>query len=204
MVTMILDHQLEAELLADRRASGADCHDEVWEDVHMMAPTPNLEHQALIGGWTRVLYEIVTECQLGSVFPGVNVSDRVHDWKRNYRVPDVAVFLHGTKAVRHDTFWFGGPDFAVEIVSPDDRSREKIDFYSSIQTRELLIIDRDPWLLELYRNTDRGMVLVNSLRPADEFSINSQVLPLGIRWQASDQRPHMLLEHAATKKTWTI
>ena len=37
------------------------------------------------------------------------------------------------------------------IVSRDDHSREKISFYEKVGVRELLIIDRDPWQLELFR-----------------------------------------------------
>jgi Uma2 family endonuclease len=62
---------------------------------------------------------------LGKVRPGVNISDRIVDWKHNFRVPDIVVFLNDTLAECHDTFWFGGPDFAIEIVSPDDRTRDK-------------------------------------------------------------------------------
>ena len=29
-------------------------------------------------------------------------------------------------------------------------SREKLDFYAKVGTREVLILDRDPWSLELY------------------------------------------------------
>ena len=39
----------------------------------------------------------------GDVSPGVNLSDRDDGWEQNYREPDVAVFLHDTKAdqLRH-------------------------------------------------------------------------------------------------------
>ena len=94
---------------------------------------------------------VIWESRLGKVMAGVNVSDREHGWKKNYRCPDVVVFLNHTKAVDCDTFWFGGPDFAVEIASPGDRSREKLEFYAKVGTRELLLVDRKPWSLELYR-----------------------------------------------------
>ena len=46
---------------------------------------------------------------LGEVLPGVNVSDRIENWKDNFRCPDVTVFLNGTTAQNCVTFWFGGP-----------------------------------------------------------------------------------------------
>ena len=124
MVTMICDSLLEERLRAERAASGADGYDEVWEGVHMMAPLPNNEHQLLVGRLTRVLDEIVTDRTLGQVLPGVNVSDRSVGWEHNYRVPDVAVFLNDTRAVNRACFWQGGPDFVIEIVSPQDKARE--------------------------------------------------------------------------------
>ncbi|RPI89465.1 MAG: Uma2 family endonuclease, partial [Planctomycetaceae bacterium] len=147
MLTVIDDSNVESRLREARARSGGDRYDEVWEGISMMAPMPNHEHQVLVGRLTRVLDEIVTDQELGSVVPGVNISDRVDGWDLNYRVPDVAVFLNTTRAVNHDSFWFGGPDFAVEITSPDDRSREKLDFYGKIGTRELLIVDRESWTL---------------------------------------------------------
>ena len=72
-------------------------------------------------------------------------------WQKNYRCPDVAVFLPGNPAEDRQTHWYGGPDFAVEIMSRHDRSREKFDFYFKVGVRELLLVDRRPWRLELYR-----------------------------------------------------
>ena len=83
--------------------------------------------------------------------PGANVSDRNADGRRTTDVPTSSYFSTAAKPIDCDTFWFGGPDFAVEIVSPGDRSREKLDFYAKVGTRELLLVDRKPWSLELYR-----------------------------------------------------
>ena len=51
-------------------------------------------------------------------------------------------------------FWLGGPDLAIEIMSPGEQIAEKIDLYSRFATRELEVIDRDPWALTLYRLHD--------------------------------------------------
>jgi hypothetical protein len=91
-----------------------------------------------------ILGALIKRPKLGRVHAGANVSDQLDDWRQNFRVPDVLVFLNSNPAEDRDTHWFGGPDFAVEIASRWDRSREKIAFYSSIGVRELLIIDRDP------------------------------------------------------------
>ena len=156
MAAVIRDPILEEQILADRAKSGADRYDEVWEGLYITAPMPNDEHQMLVGRFTRVLDEVITDHELGQVRPGVNISDRVEDWRQNYRVPDVAVFLNNTKAINHDSFWHGGPDFAIEIISPGDQARDKLAFYAATQTRELLIIDRAPLQLELEVETVRS------------------------------------------------
>ena len=116
MPTLILDALLEERLLAERAASGADRFDEVWEGIYMMAPMPNDEHQQIVNRLAAIFQEVIDWPGLGHVRPGINVSDRKENWTDNYRVPDVAVFLESGTAENCDAFWFGGPDFAVEVI----------------------------------------------------------------------------------------
>src|SRR5438552_295414 len=83
-----------------------------------LAPAANSEHQFFAGQLTHVILQVVLVPEEGLVFPGCNVTDRETNWKKNYRCPDVAVFLKGNLAQDRDTHWYGGPDFAIEIVSP--------------------------------------------------------------------------------------
>jgi Uma2 family endonuclease len=205
MATMIHDPVLEQRLRDERKASGADRYDEVWEGVYVMAPMPNHEHQRFVARWTGLLDEILAYGELGEVVPGVNVSDRVQSWEHNYRVPDVAVFLKTTKAENHDTFWYGGPDFAIEIISHDDQSRKKLTFYASVGTREILLIDRDPWQLEVYRLSNNELKLVTQLRSTDRQEITIEVIPLTISWmEAGTDRPKLLVKHLESGRSWTI
>jgi len=151
MSLMINDPQIASELIADRRAQQIDRYDEVWEDVYMMSPLANNEHQSLATELSIAIGSVIDWQNLGRTQMGANVSDRREDWTRNYRIPDVLVFKNGTTAEDCDTHWVGGPEFAIEIVSPGDRTLEKLDFYAEVGTRELLVIDRDPWKLTLYR-----------------------------------------------------
>ena len=96
----------------------------------------------------------------------MNVSDRVKGWDKNFRIPDLSVMLHGGKSVDHDTFWLGGPDFVVEVCSPDEDPHEKIEFYRAVGVREMLVIDRDPWKIELFRMNNDRLTLVSECTPA--------------------------------------
>jgi Uma2 family endonuclease len=115
-----------------------------------MSPIANNEHQDNGTGVSMVSRIVIGLAGLGKVFAGCNVTDRTTRWRRNYRCPDVAVYLHGTSAIDRGSHGLGGPDFGVEIVSKGDRCRKKFGFYAKVGTRELLIVDRYPWALELY------------------------------------------------------
>jgi Uma2 family endonuclease len=204
MATLIQDFDLSRQLIAERRRAGHDRFDEVWEGVYVMNPLPNNEHQELQGRLNTVLQTVVLESQLGRVMPGANVSDRQAGWKKNYRCPDVVVFLEGSKAIDCDTFWFGGPDFAIEIISPGDRSREKLDFYAKVGTRELLLVDRKPWALELYRLDGEKLIRVGKSTLAKRDWLASQVVPLKWRLVAGKTRPEIEAVHTATRKKWRV
>ena len=112
-----------------------------------------------------MFHAVVDRRGLGEAFPGVNVSDREDDWTQNYREPDVAVFLEGTTARDMDTHWLGGPDFAIEILSPGDRAREKLDFYAKVNVRELLIVDRAPLAARALPPAEARLGLVGTSTP---------------------------------------
>jgi Uma2 family endonuclease len=193
-------------IVARRRARGIDKFDEVWDGVYVMSPLADDTHQELTG----LFYEVFQEANLPRgtrVRPGVNVSDRDDDWRRNYRCPDVVVFLPDTRAECRGAYWLGGPDLAVEILSPRDRARRKMPFYARVGTRELLLIDRAPWALELYRLEGDAMVRAGTSTLDRPDAIASAVLPLSFRLVAgeeADRRPRVEVRHAIDGRAWTI
>jgi Uma2 family endonuclease len=204
MATLINDPNLESRLRAERERTGADRYDEVWERTYMMSPLADDEHQGIQSKLVSV-FQIVLGWDV-DVRAGVNVSDREEDWEHNYRCPDVAVFLPGTAARNCGTHWLGGPDFAVEILSPYDRSRDKIPFYAAVGVRELLLIDRNPWALELYRRDPAGGALPLAARstPGDGAVIASTLLPLTFRLADGTPRPPIVLTRPDTGERWNI
>src|SRR5438067_1116105 len=115
-----------------------------------MAPLPDDEHQDIQANFVAAFKDFFGWDSWAKVRAGVNVSDRNEGWEQNYRCPDVVVFLPGTRAINRGAHWEGGPDFLVEIASDRDRAREKLPFYAAVGVREVLIVDRNPWGLELY------------------------------------------------------
>ena len=177
--------------------------DEVWDGVYIVSPGPNDEHQDLTGEFDAIFKITIQWPRLGLVRPGVNVSDREDQWEHNFRCPDVVVYLNGTTARNLGTHWVGGPDFAVEVVSRDDRSRDKLDFYARVGTREVLVVDRYPWRLELYRLRDGVLALVGSSTLDHPDVLASEVLPLSFRLIAGDERPCIEVAHADGVQRWS-
>ena len=203
MATVIMDRQFAERLRQERVVAGSDRWDEVWDGTYMMTPLPNNEHQDIVGGFVDVLRESLGRGST-KVYPGANVSDREEGWTHNYRCPDVAVFLTSTTAKNCDTHWCGGPDFAIEIVSEDDPTRDKISFYAKVGTRELLIVDRDPWQLELLRLRDSELKPDGTTTETKASPLSSEVLLLSFQLVPGDERPVIRVVRASDGKSWDV
>jgi hypothetical protein len=125
----------------------------------------------------------------GKVYPGVNVSDRGSDWKKDYRIPDLVVVLEGSRALCHSTHVQGGPDFLVEIESPGDDGEEKVPFYGRLGVRELLLIHRDKRTVRLWRLDGQELVLVPASLLGGKRWLVSAVLPLAFRRKTQAGKP---------------
>jgi Uma2 family endonuclease len=203
MPVMIYDPILEREIRAARESSDAGRRDEVWEGVLVVPPMPNNEHQHIVMGLCYAFTSTVTLANGDTVLPGANVSDRDKEWTENYREPDVVVYLASNPAKNSNTHWVGGPDLAVEVVSPGEDPRLKLDFYAKIGTREVMIVDRDPWAVELYQLQGKTLVLVGTSDAATSAILTSAALPLTFQLQAGAPRPTILITHTGTGQTWT-
>ena len=76
MTMLIADRHWVERIQAERKASGADGHDEVWDGVTFMPPLANDEHQGLVGLLTSIFTDTIHWPGLGQVRPGINLSDR--------------------------------------------------------------------------------------------------------------------------------
>ncbi|MDR3638238.1 MAG: Uma2 family endonuclease [Isosphaeraceae bacterium] len=188
---VVLDRDEQKRLIRRRRAMGGDRFDEVWNDVYIMSPDVDNEHQRAATKLAGVLDRALGEREDIQVFAGTNVSDRSERWKKNYRCPDVAVFLPGNPAQDRGTHWLGGPDFAVEIISPNDRSRKKFEFYAQVGVRELLLVARKPWRLELCRRHETEWAFVGKSDLEQPNVLASEVLALSFRLVEGPRRPRI-------------
>ncbi len=184
------------KLIRRRQAWGADGFDEVWNGVYVVSPYADNQHQ-LLGSELGFALKLALDGQRGVqvVAGGLNISDRGDDWIKNFRVPDISVFLPGNQAIDKETHWLGGPDFVVEILSKGDASRKKLGFYARVNVRELLFVVRRPWRLELRkRDGDAWTPPAISVLP-DSAPLRSGVLDLTFRLVPGPDRPRIEVTH---------
>ena len=211
MTAMILDSHLEQELRRERQRTGADRYDEVWDGVYVMSPMANNAHQSIVGKMSAILTFAIELPGLGRVLPGANVSDHPSDWTKNYRCPDVVVYLNDNPAENRETHWYGGPDLAVEVISLEEDPYAKLDFYAGCNTQELLIVHRRPWRLELFRNTGTQLQTGAQMQLVGTSELDGQkpgaVLTserVAFSWRlvTDGLRPQIEMTNVADGKTW--
>jgi len=186
MATLILDPGLEREC----RDRHPDCFTECWDGVRVVSPVPNDEHQDIQAGLLTFLYTIVQREHRGVVRGNVNLTNRRTKWAKNYRVPDLACFLEGSAAINRGSHWFGGADFLVEIISEGEEPHAKLDFYAGLGNRELLIVERDPWALELFRLKDGTLASTGRCDVDSDRTLNCESLGLTFRLESGSAAAH--------------
>jgi Uma2 family endonuclease len=200
MELVLTDRSKIRRIIRRRRRLGQDHKDEVWNGRYIVMPDPDNVHQRLVGFFATVFQIVIDWGNLGRSFPGTNISNRDVKWTNNYRVPDLAVFLNDNPAEDLNTHWLGGPDLAIEIVSDNDRSRQKLAFYASVGTRELLIVDRDPWQIELFRLRAGELVSVGIATVEDGSLL---FVPLQYKLIPGSLRPQVEVAHSDGIQRWT-
>jgi Uma2 family endonuclease len=205
MTALIADPELAKRLIAERQALGQDKYDEVWDGVYVMSPMPNPEHEDIVAELIAIFVGLIKRRGLGTVHAGGNVSGNDTNWTSNYRNPDVIVYLKTNRAERREAYWYGGPDLAVEVISEGDRTYEKLPYYAKISTRQVLIIDRDPWAIILYVNQDGEMVEVARSTAENHLRVVTEAVPVSLEMATDESgRPQIEVRHLTEPAHWTI
>lgn len=119
-----------------------------------MVPPPSGQHQAVGTALVIALAPVaaaqglVVTYETGLFRPGVD---------DDYKVPD--------QVYARREFWSergveGNASLVVEILSPQDETYEKLDWYAGVGVGEVLVIDPATRRVELFANQDGAMVLV--------------------------------------------
>ena len=120
--TLVRDPQpVEFEQLLERRRQlGQDLLDEVWEGVYVLNPAPAARHAFI----AQQLGELLgPPARAAGLVPMVSIFKLGEE--DNYRVPDGGLFRE-----RPDGVYVSSAALVLEIVSPEDKSWEKLAFYA--------------------------------------------------------------------------
>lgn len=127
-------------VIARRRRLGQDLFDEVWEGEYHMAPAGSGAHALLQIRLPLLLHPFATTAGLIASGP-FNLGQ-----PDDFRVPDVG--YHRTKPVG---VWHTTAAVVVEIVSPDDETYAKFDFYLAHGVEEIIVADPAERLVRCFR-----------------------------------------------------
>lgn len=136
---------MEPEWLDARRRMGGDRWDEVWDGVLHMPPMPTSDHQRFESHLVEVLRPLARRHGFEAIHQLAVLDPRDHT--PNYRVPDISV-LTPDRVLPDGTE--GPVELAIEILSPQDESREKIPFYAARGVQELWLVDPRTRAHEVY------------------------------------------------------
>ena len=136
------------EWLESRRAAGLDRFDEVWGGEYHVAPAAHGRHGDLDQQLAELLGPAARAVGLRCLGP-VNIGT-VDD----YRVPDRCV-VDPDLTLR---VFLPSAVIVIEIVSPDDETLAKFDFYFQRGVVELLVVDPDDRSVRWFRRGDGGFV----------------------------------------------
>lgn len=131
--------------LEERRRKGLDVFDEVWDGVLHMVPQPSDGHQRLGSRLLAILLPLAESRGLVATYESGLYRPDSSD--RDYRVPDLVVSRPQDRSSRGVE---GRAELVVEILSPNDETYDKVDFYAEVGVRELLVIDPDTRRVELF------------------------------------------------------
>lgn len=141
-------------LLDERRARGADRWDEMWKGELHMVPPPSEEHQAVGTALLVALAPLAAARQLVARYETGLFRPEVDD---DYRIPDQVYARPEFRSARGIE---GSASLVVEILSPNDETYQKLEWYAAVGVGEVLVIEPLTRRAELFANRDGKMVPV--------------------------------------------
>jgi Uma2 family endonuclease len=170
-------------LLEERRRTGCDRFDEVWDGVLHLVPPPSIPHQDFEYELERALRSIAARRGLRT-YHNAGLVDPDRGWK-DYRVPDLCVAHPAQVSERAIE---GRAELVVEVLSPRDDSRDKLPFYASRGVREIWLVEvwsRHVEVLALRGRDYEAVAAIQGAIRAPALEIELRVVP-GPRLRLTD------------------
>jgi Uma2 family endonuclease len=137
------------QLVEQRRRSGTDRWDEMWDGVLHMPPTPNRRQQELEWALETWLRRYWVPQSGGRCYHQISVAP-AGGWPHDYRIPDLVLLTPERFSIDREEYFEGGPTVVVEIHGPEDEAHDKLEFYRGLGVREVWIVDRDSLEFSLF------------------------------------------------------
>jgi Uma2 family endonuclease len=175
-----------AELIEERRRKGLDRHDEMWEGVLHMVPSPSPWHQRFGTKLLGIIDPIAEKLGLVASYE-TDLHDRAAQG-RDYRQPDLIVYR--PEHVRDGRV--ESAEVVVEILSRDDESKDKLPFYAARGVKEAFLMDPNSRVVELYRLHDGKLLQVlaaDGVFPSEILGLTFKAIDgpkLLVRWQGGE------------------
>jgi Uma2 family endonuclease len=163
-------------LLERRKRLGLDRHDEVWEGVLHIMPSPSGEHAVIAQQLAEILGPVARAAGLEPTMYDFNLGDS----KESFRVPD-----GGLHRSRPRGIWIPTAALVVEILSPGDETSEKLPFYAAHEVDEIVIVDpnqRDVDWLKLTSGEPEGQPRYEPIERSALIELGSAELTRRIDW----------------------
>ncbi|MDQ3611947.1 MAG: Uma2 family endonuclease [Actinomycetota bacterium] len=159
--------ELEA-FLSRRRELGLDAYDEVWEGVVHVPPMAHAWHGMVQASLLIAVGGLAVRAGLEPCGPfNLGAPD-------DFRIPDAGVF----DAVPQTAF-VATALLVVEVISPDDETFEKFDFYTRAGVREVLTADPQERRVRIWRLEAQEPIEVEE---CEVLGTTAAELTAAVRW----------------------
>ena len=155
-------------LIRRRQTLGLDTFDEIWEGAYHVAPAARPAHGYVDLALAVLLVPFAKAVGLVATGP-FNLGDR-----DDYRVPD-----QGYHRGLPEEVWVPSAAVVVEVVSPDDETYAKFDFFAARGVDELIVADPQERLVRCFRLEGLRYVEVDT---SDLLSVSADELTRDIDW----------------------
>jgi Uma2 family endonuclease len=170
MRTVVLGQNTDVEaMIARRRSLGQDRFDEVWKGEYHVAPGPTMGHALVDHALAMLLAPYADAAGLHG-----STAFNLGDGPADYRVPDGGYH----RGVPTGT-WISTAPIVVEVVSPDDETYAKFDFYAAHGVEELIVADPSTKLVRCFRR--RAGTFAES-EGSELLGVQAAELTAGIAW----------------------
>lgn len=128
------------ELLFWRNRTGADYRDEVWDGIYHVVSEKSAKQKSLEDDLESWLHSNWVSLNGKRVFRDTRLVAG-QDWELNYRVPAFCLYVDFPPEGYVDHHLTAAPDVVVEVISEEEVSDEKIEFYRRLGVKEIWVID---------------------------------------------------------------